>query len=223
MENEEPIIYKRHPFVWLTEAADDICYNIIDLEDAHRLGLLSTNRVENLLLQLLLDLGQNINKTKSTLSKILDNNERISYLRAKVIGSLILATKEIYCNNFELILNGNFNTPLYDSVKAESKALKDILEVSIEKIYNNKSVIQIENAGYNVMYELLSHFVEPTLKTEKQKSDKMALKLLPIQFKYEGSPYVKIMGIIDFISGMTDNYATDLYRKIKGIDIGMSF
>jgi dGTPase len=102
-------------------------------------------------------------------------------------------------------------------------ALQDILKISIKKIYNNRSVIQIENAGYNVMYELLSHFVQPTLKADRLKADKMALKLLPIQFTYDGTPYERVMGIIDFISGMTDNYATDLYRKIKGIDIGMSF
>ena len=223
LEQIEPMIYKRHPFVWLTEAADDICYNIIDLEDAHRLGLLSTEVVENLLLQLLLDLNFNINKTKQTLEKLLDQNERISYLRSISIGALVREVSSLFQKNFEDILNGNHEKPLFDIIKDESQALKDILSVSIEKIYNNKSVIQIENAGYNVMYELLSHFIGPTLKESKIKSDKMALKLLPLQFQYDQDPYTNVMGIIDFISGMTDNYATDLYRKIKGIDIGMSF
>ena len=223
LELNDPIIYKRHPFVWLTEAADDICYNIIDLEDAHRLGLLPTEMVENLFLQLLLDLGQQIQSTKSTLQHLLDNNERISYLRAKSINALVLKVSDLYKMNFESILEGKHQEPLFDLIREKSPALQEILNVSIAKIYNNKSVIQIENAGYNVMYELLSHFVEPTLKEEKLKADKMALKLLPEQFTYSGTPYQKVMGIIDFISGMTDNYATDLYRKIKGIDIGMSF
>lgn len=223
-ESNEPYIFKRHPFVWLTEAADDICYNIIDLEDAHRLGLLPTSQVEDLLLQLLIDLGHSIQSTKKTLTKLIDANERISYLRAKSINGLVQAVSELYEKNFEAIVKGEHATPLFDFIRDESSALKSILDVSIEKIYNNKSVVQIENAGYNVMYELLSHFVQPTLKEEPIKADKMALKLLPKQFTYdEGSPYEKVMGIIDFISGMTDNYATDLYRKIKGIDIGMSF
>ena len=75
------------------------------------------------------------------------------------------------------------------------------------------------------MYELLDHFIPSVLKPkdEVKSYDKMALKLLPKQFVYEeGSDYQKVLGVIDFVSGMTDNYATDLYRKIKGIDIGMT-
>lgn len=223
LESDDPIIFKRHPFVWLTEAADDICYNIIDLEDAHRLGLLDSPRVENYLLQLLLDLNYDINSTKVTLGKLLDANERISYLRAKSIGALIRRACELYEENFDAVLDGTHTEGLFDMIRKDSVALQDILKISIKKIYNNRSVIQIENAGYNVMYELLSHFVQPTLKADRLKADKMALKLLPIQFTYDGTPYERVMGIIDFISGMTDNYATDLYRKIKGIDIGMSF
>ncbi|MDA9774308.1 dNTP triphosphohydrolase [Saprospiraceae bacterium] len=223
-EESNPIIFKRHPFVWLTEAADDICYNIIDVEDAHRLGLLDTPVVENLFLQLLLDLDFDIHGTKDTLNKLANNNERISYLRAKAINALVQQVVDVYTHNFESILQGEYTIPLFDHLRAKSQALKDVLTVSIDKIYNNKSVIQIENAGYNVMYELLSHFVEPTLRAQRINADKMALKLLPDQFQYDdGTAYEKVMGIIDFISGMTDNFATDLYRKIKGIDIGMSF
>ncbi len=85
--------------------------------------------------------------------------------------------------------------------------------------------MEIENAGYNVMYELLDHFIIFIVKplNERKSYDKKALKLLPEQFVYnEGSDYQKILGVLDFVSGMTDNYATDLYRKIKGIDIGMT-
>jgi len=93
---------------------------------------------------------------------------------------------------------------------------------SIEKIYNHRAVVEIENAGYNVMYELLDHFIPSVIKENPKNYDKKALQLLPEQFRYEGEPYEKIMGVLDFVSGMTDNYATDLYRKIKGIDIGMT-
>lgn len=223
LESTSPYIYKRHPFVWMTEAADDICYNIIDLEDAHRLGLLNTERVENLLLDVLRDLDSLKAYTLDTLAKISNVNERIAYLRALVIGALIQACAANYRTVFEAIVAGNQEVALYDMIQVDSSALQRIQQLSIEKIYNNKSVIEIENAGYNVMYELLAHFVEPTLKSERLNADKMALKLLPNQFKYDQGAYDKVLGIIDYISGMTDNYATDLYRKIKGIDMGMSF
>jgi len=131
----------------------------------------------------------------------------------------------MYKQNFDKILEGNLDKALLDIYKSENKALQDIESFSVEKIYNHKAVVEIENAGYNVMYELLDHFIPSILKSEdKIKSyDTKALKLIPKQFIYEeGSDYQKVLGVIDFVSGMTDNYATDLYRKIKGIDIGMT-
>lgn len=152
-------------------------------------------------------------------------NERISYLRAKVINALINKSIELYETNFASILDGNLDKALLDIYKTENKSLQEIESFSIEKIYGHKAVIEIENAGYNVMYELLNHFIPPILKAkyERKSYDKMALKLLPKQFLYEeGSDYQKVLGVIDFVSGMTDNFATDLYRKIKGIEIGMT-
>lgn len=224
-ESEEPHIFKRHPFVWLVEAADDICYNIIDMEDAHRLGIVSTAECENLFFELVKSETDDIKRVKDKLSAIANDNERISYLRAKVINALINKSLEIYKLNFDKILSGNLDKALLDIYRDDNKALKDIESFSIEKIYNHKAVVEIENAGYNVMYELLDHFIPSVLKhkDERKSYDKMALKLLPKQFVYEeGSDYQKTLGVIDFVSGMTDNYATDLYRKIKGIDIGMT-
>ncbi len=224
-ESEEPHIFRRHPFVWLVEAADDICYNIIDMEDAHRLGIVSTAECENLFFELVKSETNDIKRVKDKLSAISNDNERISYLRAKVINALINKSLEIYKLNFDKILSGNLDKALLDIYKNDNKALKDIESFSIEKIYNHKAVVEIENAGYNVMYELLDHFIPSVLKHKdlRKSYDKMALKLLPQQFVYEdGSDYQKTLGVIDFVSGMTDNYATDLYRKIKGIDIGMT-
>ena len=224
-ECEEPTIFRRHPFVWLVEAADDICYNIIDMEDAHRLGIVSTSDCENLFLELIKSENQNTKRVEDKLAILTNSNERISYLRAKVINALINKSIEIYKNNFSKILEGNLDKALLDIYKSENKSLQEIESFSIEKIYGHKAVIEIENAGYNVMYELLNHFIPPILKekSERKSYDKMALKLLPKQFFYEdGNDYQKVLGVIDFVSGMTDNFATDLYRKIKGIDIGMT-
>jgi dGTPase len=224
-ESEEPHIFKRHPFVWLVEAADDICYNIIDMEDAHRLGIVSTSDCENLFFELVKSETDDIKRVKDKLASIGNDNERISYLRAKVINALINKSIETYKLNFEKILEGNLDKALLDIYKSENDSLKEIEKFSIAKIYNHKAVVEIENAGYNVMYELLNHFIPSILKSkdERKSYDKMALKLLPQQFVYEdGTDYEKVLGVIDFVSGMTDNYATDLYRKIKGIDIGMT-
>ncbi len=224
-ESEDPLIFKRHPFVWLVEAADDICYQIIDMEDAHRLGIVSTSDCENLFLDLIQSENQNLSRVKDKMALISNKNERISYLRAKVINALINKTVQLYQGNFNKILEGSLEFPLLDLFKKENPALQEIQQFSIENIYAYKAVVEIENAGYNVMYELLDHFIPSILKEKNlQKSyDKMALKLLPEQFNYKnGTDYQKVLGIIDFVSGMTDNYATDLYKKIKGIEIGMT-
>jgi len=221
-EQEEPLVYKRHPFVWLVEAADDICYNIIDIEDAHRLKIISSSDCENLILELIKTTDENIKRVEDKLSVISDKNDRISYLRAKVINSLINVSIRLYKDKFDDILTGNLDQSLLSIFKKENKTLQDIKQFSIDEIYNHRAVVEIENAGYNVMYELLNHFIPSAIKENPKDYDKKALQLLPEQFRYDGEPYEKIMGVLDFVSGMTDNYATDLYRKIKGIDIGMT-
>ncbi len=231
MEQDSPIIYKRHPFVWLVEAADDICYSIIDVEDSQRLGIIDHDKCRKLFLNLVesLDPSQ-IDKTKNTLKSISDKNDRIAYLRAKSINLLTHKSVEVYQNNFDQIVKGEFKTALLDVIKNETeqvtkRVLDEIQRFSIENIYNHRSVLEIENAGYNVMSELLSQFIPPILKDEKERKtfEKKALRLVPAQFLYEkGTKYQKVMGILDYVSGMTDNYATELYRRIKGIEIGMT-
>ena len=231
LEQDSPIIYKRHPFVWLVEAADDICYSIIDVEDSQRLGIIDHDKCRKLFLNLVesLDPSQ-IDKTKNTLKSISDKNDRIAYLRAKSINLLTQKSVEVYQNNFDQIVKGEFKTALLDVIKNETeqvtkRVLDEIQRFSIENIYNHRSVLEIENAGYNVMSELLSQFIPPILKDEKERKtfEKKALRLVPVQFLYEkGTKYQKVMGILDYVSGMTDNYATELYRRIKGIEIGMT-
>lgn len=220
---DNPLIYQRHPFVWLVEAADDICYHIIDFEDAHRLGIVEHTECLETLKNLVLQFDDR-HKIETTLNGITDKNAKISYLRAKSISALTMRTKEVYENHMEEFLNGRFTKSLLDVINDETGALNGIIEFSVKNIYNNRNVVEIENAGYNVMYELLSHFIPPILthKGSREKSDDKAIKLLPPAFNYEGgTPYKRVLGVVDYISGMTDNYATDLYKRIKGIEIGM--
>lgn len=229
LEHDNPMIYKRHPFVWLVEAADDICYNIIDLEDSHRLGIIDHDKCKNLLLSLIDSLDVNgISSLKNRHELMQDKNEVIAFLRAKSISLLTQKSVEAFENHFELILEGNLQKSLLDLIEFRETTSSDILtkieEFSIENIYNHHAVVEIENAGFNVMSELLSHFVTPilTASENRSKSEQKAIKLIPNQFLYEDqSDYQKVLGVLDFVSGMTDNYATELYRRIKGIEIGM--
>lgn len=213
---------KRHPFVYLVEAADDICYRIIDMEDAHRIGILSEDVLQDAFLNLLMDLDDNIGRTKDILHKIGDANEAVSFLRAKCINALVNKASEIFLHNAEAILSGQFNHTLIDEVEKFCPGLKEITDISVEKIYNHHSVIEVEMAGYNVMSELLSVFVEAVLSENKTSIQKKCIQLIPAQYNlaYDpGSHYEKTMGVLDFVSGMTDGYATELYRKIRGIEI----
>lgn len=225
LEGDEPTIYKRHPFVWMVEAADDICYTIIDIEDAHRLGIISHQECLSVMYDLILDLKiEDKARVDLQLGNIENKNNKISYLRSKAIGALTGLSLELYKENMEAILSGTLSDGIFDIITDNSKALQKIISFSVEKIYNNRNVVEIENAGYNVIYELLQHFVPSVLKPRDhhRKFDKKALRLIPDQFVYsDGTDYEKTLGIIDYISGMTDNYATELYKRIKGIEVGM--
>ena len=216
----------RHPFVWLVEAADDICYNIIDLEDAHRLRIIEHDECVGVLCSLVEDLSPDtITEIKDRLYKIEDKNTKISYLRAKSISSLTMRTIELFSAQIDKILDGSPDTSLYDMIRNEVRSLKEIETFSLSNIYNHRSVVEIENAGYNIMHGLLGHFVPAILKNapDRRKIEQKALELIPKQFIFDTeSKYMRVLGVIDYISGMTDNYAIDLYKKIKGIDPGLT-
>ena len=210
---ESPLIYKRHPLVYLVEAADDICYNIIDLEDAHRLKILSYKEVETLLLPLCND-----GKMLSRLAEMEDDDAKITLMRAKSISTLIWQCSNVFYQQQESILSGNFNKSLMDAIDEPFlSVMKEIEQISIKKIYNYSSVVQIEVAGYQVMGGLLEEFIPAYLQNES-KYHKKLVELIPKQFlTQKDDVYSKIQSVLDFVSGMTDIYAVELFRKIKGI------
>ena len=222
-DSTSQIIYKRHPFVYLVEAADDICYSIIDMEDAHRLGILPHELVKNILLNVVVALDKSEEeRTIRTCGKIDDQNELISYLRAKIINLLTTKAADIFWENRQQILEGNFNETLLGVIENRYNALSEVMSISQQKIYNHDTVLEIEIAGYNVMGELLSLFVPALLKQKPSHKDEKIIKLFPEQyheFDATTSPYLKMMNVFDLISGMNDLYATEMYRKLKGIDI----
>ncbi|MDQ6812516.1 MAG: dNTP triphosphohydrolase, partial [Bacteroidota bacterium] len=155
-------IFQRHPFVYLVEAADDICYSIIDMEDAHRLGILSYELVKETFFHVISCLNAETeyeNRTVEIYAKIEDPNEKIAFLRARSINLLTTKAAEVFWENKQQILDGTFNDTLLDSIERNCGALQEVIKISNEKIYNHDTVLKIEIAGYNVMSELLGLFV----------------------------------------------------------------
>jgi dGTPase len=223
-ESKEPLVYKRHPFVYLVEAADDICYRIIDMEDAHRLGIISTEEIVSLFMDVIKSMShpEDGEKAYRNFKDIEDTNEAIAFLRAKVINVLTLQAVDLFLENRETILDGSFNDTLLDKTEKNCPPLREINKLSLEKIYQHTTVMQIEIAGYNVLSELLHLFVPALLKESPSHKEQNVLRLFPYQFtEYQltNSRYEKLMSALDFLSGMTDTYATELYRRLKGIVI----
>ncbi|WP_199707952.1 dGTP triphosphohydrolase [Algoriphagus lacus] len=210
----------RHPLAFLVEAADDICYNIIDLEDGCTIGLVSFEETVALLKPIL---GDRFDEEKL---KERSQTQNLGILRAMAIGQLIRETVAVFAQFEESMRKGNFDKALTDIIPS-AKALAAISAVSVKKIYRSKIVLEKEAAGFQVLEGLLSvfsqalyhQFYSPELFSGQ---DKSILRLLPEDFPLKGwgaevNPYPMLRVLVDFISGMTDKYALNLYRRVKGI------
>lgn len=218
-------VYARHPFVYLTEAADDICYRVIDMEDAHRLHIVSYEKIRELFLPFFEDEKEynSISYIEQKLNKINDDNQKVQYIRARWIGLMIDRLSTAFLANEEALLNGTLECDLMKCMSARDVVLiKKINEYSVTHIYNHRSVLEIEMAGYKVIGGLLQEFIGAVMSPQRSKSGKV-LQLMPEQFHIKQGDqhlYGNIQSVVDYISGMTDLYAMDLYRKITGISIG---
>ncbi len=221
-ESDRPMRFSRHPLVFLVEAADDICYQIIDLEDAHKLKIITSADAEQMLLAFFDQVDD-----KDVLSNIFDNlrivqdkNERVGYLRAMVIGKLVKECAAIFLRNMDRILRGDTTPSLLKMLEGSSKvAMAEIKKISVSNIYKDPSVIQIEIAGYKILGTLLDEFTPAILDPKDPLSEKL-LSIIPQQYHLRSEDlYEQLQTIVDFVSGMTDLYALDLYRKITGINL----
>jgi len=220
--SDQPERYARHPLVFLVEAADDICYEIMDIEDAHKLKILETGKTFELLLGFF-DKKEDkkfFENTDVIFKEVTDINEQIAYLRASVIGKLIQETAQVFIKNHDKILNGEYNKSLVKGLSGKSEgAFETCQKIAVRKIYNYRSVVKIELTGFNVLGTLLDEFITAIFAPDSDYSKKI-LSILPSQFNVEGyNFYKKTMSVVDFISGMTDLYAVDLYKDIKGINL----
>lgn len=218
--SEKDQVFARHPLVYIVEAADDICYEIMDIEDAHKLRILNTDTTYNLLLNFFDEKEDTsfFKRKAEVFKEVTDLNERVAYLRASVINKLVKETAGIFLNNHDHILNGSFQSTLVKQLTGTSKeAFNKCKDLAVKQIYNDQSVVKIELTGFNVLSTLLKVFTSAVLEPGNKYSHKL-LSLLPEQYKeIDDEPYTKLRSMIDFVSGMTDLYAVDLYKDIKGI------
>lgn len=216
----EPLKYARHPLVYMVEAADDICYEIMDIEDSHKLKILSFAETEHLLLSFFdEDIQQKI-RQRIIDEEMTDENEKVVYMRASVIGKLENECVAAFLAHEEEILAGTFEGSLIDHISdRQKKAYKECEKISYSKIYQSKPVLDIELSGYQIMATLMEVFIEAAVNPSRFYS-KQLLRRVSSQYDIENENLEeRIMAVIDYISGMTDIYALDIYQKINGISL----
>ncbi len=206
--------FERHPLAYLVEAADDICYTIIDFEDGINLGLVSEDFALEYLIKLVKD-SIDTAKYKSLETK----EDRISYLRALAIGSLINDAVKVFLENEEAILKGKFPYALMDKSRYKAQ-MDDIIKISIDKIYQSREVIEKEIVGYQIIQTLLDKFIsayDNKFNGTASNYDKLLLKLLPEKHHLEKENlYDRLLHICHFVSLLTDGNALELYETING-------
>ena len=213
--NGSPLKYARHPLVYLVEAADDICYQMMDIEDAHKLKILTTQETQELLLSYFPD-GRKKHMLK-TLDIVKDTNEQIAYLRSCVIGLLIQECTQAFLDNENTILEGEFEGSLIRHIsELPADAYEHCARLSFEKIYRSRDVLDIELAGFRIISTLLELMIDAVCSPEKAYSQ-LLINRVSGQYNVKAPAlYERIQAVLDYISGMTDVFALDLYRKING-------
>ena len=210
--------WARYPLVYLVEAADDICYQVMDIEDAHKLRILTAEETENLLLNFF-D-GERLEHIRRVMKMVDDVNEKIAYLRSTVIGLLVDECSHNFMKHEEEFLSGTFQGSLIECISEQAcQAYATCSATAYEKIYSAKDVLDVELAGYHIFSQLIDAFTEAIMNQEHAYS-KLLLQRMSGQYeKNAPTTYGKIQCVLDYISGMTDVYALDLYRKITGMSL----
>ncbi|MEL4307195.1 deoxyguanosinetriphosphate triphosphohydrolase [Joostella sp. CR20] len=209
----EDFSYARHPLTFLVEAADDICYTIIDFEDGINLGLIQ----EEFALEYLIKLVKNTIQTDKY-HALTTTADRLAYLRALSISTLINDAAKVFLENEEAILNGDFHVSLLDK-SAYKAQIEDIISLSVNKIYKSADVLQKEIVGYKIINQLLDVFCGAVMRTSDDTAtnyDKLILNLLPEKYKITSGGYASLLAVTQFIAGLTDGNALLIFNKING-------
>ncbi|NDV21872.1 deoxyguanosinetriphosphate triphosphohydrolase [Desulfovibrio sp. JC022] len=212
--------WARHPFAYLVEAADDICYHVIDIEDGHRLNLISFDELR----RIFLDIMDNKPDIVARVDRIPGKKEQVEYLRACTINALVESCSDIFFDFEQEILAGKFNSSLTEEIdKAEE--FSTLKKIAIEKVYNSTEVIETEAAAYEVLWKILDFLgqivIEIHGKGKLGAKCKKSVKLLPELYapSAEATVYENTQRIVDYVSGMTDTFAVRTFNKISGISL----
>jgi dGTPase len=212
--NHGTVSYGRHPLTFLVEAADDICYTIIDFEDGINLGLIS----EDYALEYLIKLVKNtINTNKYNSLEYMQ--DRLSYLRALAINTLIQDAVSIFIENEESILNGTFEVSLMD--KSGYKAqIEDIISLSVQKIYQSQEVVEKEIAGYTIISDILDVYIGALIGKKYDNASNyhnLMLRTLPGFYQQtDKSLYDILLNTCCYVASLSDSAAVHIHNKIKG-------
>jgi dGTPase len=210
--------YARHPLVYIVEAADDICYEVMDIEDAHKLKILSTQEVFDALLSYFdTDKCQHMIEV---MGHVEDPNEKISYLRSCVVGTLVERCAETFIRREDDILSGTFSGSLLSDInERERMGYHKCNQLSWAKIYNAGDVVDVELAGNRIITFLMDKLINAVIHPELNYS-RLLLAKFPQQYDVNAPTlFGKIQAVLDHISAMTDVYALDLYRKLNGTSL----
>ncbi|MGN0032384.1 MAG: deoxyguanosinetriphosphate triphosphohydrolase [Candidatus Limimorpha sp.] len=216
-------VFARHPLSYMMEAADDICYLILDMEDAHKRGIVNSAEIEHYFTSFFNtdnpDEKWFFNRRDEIFKTITDSNEKISFLRATVINKLVDCVSKVFVANYDLIMEGSFADSLISHLPDyEKNALENCRKFSKTNIYRHPSVVKIEITGFNIIGSLLDDFVQAVLKPDNS-YNKRLLSLVPEQFMTDNDDtYSRVQVVLDFISNMTDLYAVQLYKDLRGIE-----
>lgn len=205
--NQKIAWWCRHPLAFLVEAADDICYHIVDLEDGFQMGYITHQDATTLLHDIVMD---------EKLDIVNDEKENIKYLRAKAIHKLITEVKQVFLDCEDKFLAGTFDSPLTTEISS-GKKLKEIIDITRKNVYESCEVVEVKVAGYEVIGGLLEEFIT-AISDENLSKSYLIKKLIP-NFKEQEDIYTRILQVTDYIAGMTDSFAVSLFKKIKGISL----
>ena len=216
--SSDPLSYVRHPLVYLVEAADDICYQVMDIEDAYKLRLLSFAEATELLEAFFND--SDLDEMKTVRMSIGDPNEQVGYLRSKAINLLVEETAAIFLDNEESLLAGTFAGSLIDHLPPRlHTAYQACSATAWKKIYRAQAVVDMELAGQRIFSELLDQLIGALFHPDHLYSRTLLSRVSSQYETDQASAYGKIQCALDYISGMTDIYALDLYRRITGMNL----
>jgi dGTPase len=210
--------WARHPLAFLVEAADDICYRIIDLEDGYRLGLVPFDATFKLL-RAVADLSP-YPTDEATIGGLRDRNEQIGYLRAKAINNLVFQVADLFVSRHDAIIAGEFDTPLVELTPACNE-LATIKSATAELIYPHRPVVAIETAGFRVLGGLLADFLGAIWEHPRSRRGAKILSLVGPEYLTErhDDHYECVMGLTEFVASMTDDFAISSYRVLRGIEL----